>query len=190
MGVGGILHVCTANQIRSPMAERMMVDGLRRQFGDVAESVLVMSAGIRATAGEPMQPRAIDELTRRGIASDGFRSTPLDLGVVGHAHLVLTATRSQRDQLLASVPGALNKTFTWRELAWLLRDVRPGGAPGTYLIHRVVNLAEMAIRRRGYSHVPPPDRFDVADPMGGPKQSYRRAADEIETAIATILSTL
>jgi protein-tyrosine-phosphatase len=86
------------------------------------ESVLVMSAGIRATAGEPMQPRAIDELTRRGISSDGFRSTPLDLGVVGHAHLVLTATRSQRDQLVASVPGALKKTFTWRELAWLLSD--------------------------------------------------------------------
>src|SRR3981189_2861383 len=76
MGVGGILHVCTANQIRSPMAERMVVDGLRRQFGDVAESVLVMSAGIRATAGEPMQPRAIDELTRRGISSGGFGSTP------------------------------------------------------------------------------------------------------------------
>jgi protein-tyrosine-phosphatase len=147
MGVGGILHVCTANQIRSPMAELMMVDGLRRRFGDAAESVLVMSAGIRAMAGQPMQPRAIDELTRRGISSDAFRSTPLDLGVVGHAHLVLTATRSQRDELVASVPGALNKTFTWRELAWLLRDVRPGVADPVAIGHQLVGVVETGVAR-------------------------------------------
>lgn len=188
--MGGILHVCTGNQARSPIAERLMWAGLWRRYGPVADSVLVTSAGTQGPAGRPMQPPAIAELKRRGIPSDHFTSQMLDLSAAERAHLVLAATREQRDKIVASAPSTLRHTFTWRELAWLLRGLQPGEVPGRYLIERVSNLARVARRRRGYLKPLPPELFDVADPMGGTKQDYRRASAEIEKAIETILDVL
>ncbi|NJC70980.1 hypothetical protein HC031_14835 [Planosporangium thailandense] len=188
--MGGILHVCTANQIRSPIAERLMVAGLWRRFGPVADSVYVTSGGMRAVAGMPMQPLAAAELERRGVPADDFVSRPLDLKAAERAHLVLTATREHRDEIVGLMPAALHRTFTWRELAWLVRGMDPGKLPGRFPIERVANLARVARHRRGYLKPPAGELFDVADPIGGAKQEYRTAATEIEEAIEAILDAL
>ena len=188
--MGGILHVCTANQIRSPMAELMMIARLKRRFGPAAESLLVTSAGLSATPGVPMQPLAIAELSRRKIAAEGFTSTSLEPDMVGHAHLVLTATRRQRDEIVAIVPDALHRTFAWREMAWLLQETKPRDLPGSSLVERVINLSELARRRRGYAPSIAPHLLDVADPMGRPRSSYWRAARQIEAAVNATVGVL
>ncbi|WP_238453502.1 low molecular weight phosphatase family protein [Micromonospora sp. ATA51] len=147
---GGVLHVCTGNQARSPMAERLMEARLRDRFGEMADSIFVTSAGIHGPPGRPMQPMAAAELKRCGISSDRFVSQPLDLKAVERAHLVLTASRRQRDEIIAQSPSALRHTFTWRELAWLVGGLRPGEVPGRYPVERVANLPRVVRRRRGY----------------------------------------
>ena len=188
--MGGVLHVCTGNQARSPMAERLMETRLWDRFGKLADSIYVTSAGIQGPAGQPIQQLAAAELKRRGISSDGFVSQLLDLKTAERAHLVLTATRRQRDQIIAQSPSTLRHTFTWRELAWLVNGLRPDGVPGRYPVERLANLPEVARRRRGYLQPRPPAQYDVADPMGGTKQDYRAAATQIEEAIESILNVL
>jgi protein-tyrosine phosphatase len=188
--MGGILHVCTGNQARSPIAERLMEASLWRRFGPAAESILVTSAGTHGPAGRPMQPLATAELKRRGIESDHFISQLLDLKAVERALLVLTATRQHRDSIVALAPHKIRNTFTWRELAWLVRGLDREDLPGRYPAERVLYLPRVARRRRGYLQPLPPEQFDVADPMGGTKQDYRTAAAEIEEAIETILDAL
>ncbi|MET0424219.1 MAG: hypothetical protein ABW046_10105 [Actinoplanes sp.] len=43
-----ILHVCTGNQVRSPMAELLMAAGLRQTWGAEADELGVLSAGPRS----------------------------------------------------------------------------------------------------------------------------------------------
>lgn len=188
--MGGVLHVCTGNQARSPMAERMMVASLWRRFGSAADAIFVASGGTQGPPGRPIQPLAVAELKRRGVSGEEFSSQLVDLGAAGRAHLVLTATREHRDLIVARAPGALRHTFTWRELAWLVADLPPGALPGRYPVERVASLARVARQRRGYLRPLAPALFDVADPMGGTKQDYRVAAAEIEEALETILDVL
>ena len=188
--MGGILHVCTANQCRSPMAERIMQARLAQRYGQRAASILISSAGLKARPSAPIIPQALEQLKRRGINAEGFIATPLDPDAVARAHLVLTATRRQRDAVVAMVPIALRRTFTWRELAWLLQGVRPGDIPGAHLIHRVANVSSIAAGRRGYRRPPPPEAFDIEDPTGGPTSGYKRAATDIDTAVTAIVRSI
>jgi protein-tyrosine phosphatase len=186
-----ILHVCTGNQARSPMAQLLMAAGFREAYGEAAAEVPVLSAGTVGPAGRPIQPLAAAELARRGVDATGFTSRLADDHLIGRARLVLTATRHQRDQLIAAVPVVMRaKTFTWREMAWLLDGARAEELPGGGLGERVTALPAFAIGRRGYLVPPAPETFDVADPMGKGKREYRAASADIETAIATILKVL
>ena len=189
--MGGILHVCTGNQARSPFAERLMIHEFEKRFGPVARSVVITSAGTRGPAGMPMQPLALAELTRRGIDGTDFRSRLISEYEAGHAHLILTATRDHRDRVAGTAPARLrDKTFTWRELAWLLEGVRGDEIPGRNLAEKVLYLPRFAIRRRGYLTPPPPRLFDVDDPMGRGRKDYRRASAEIAAAIDVITVAL
>jgi protein-tyrosine phosphatase len=188
--MGGMLFVCTANQIRSPMAERLVVHRLERTFGPVADSVMVTSAGLRVAGPVPMHPQAQAELKRLGVHADGHNSTPLDHGAVARAHLVITATRAQRDEIIALVPSALPHTFTVVELAWLLQGLGSTDIPGRQLVIRVSRLAEVAQARRGHLRPLPPEEYDIKDPMGRGRREYRRAATAIENALTSILAVL
>ncbi|WP_250037914.1 low molecular weight phosphatase family protein [Paractinoplanes maris] len=189
--MGGILHVCTGNQARSPFAERLMIHEFWQHFGPAAHSVLITSAGTQGPAGVAMQPMALAELEQRGVDGSTFRSRQLSGNEARHAHIVLTATRSHRDQVVGEAPLALrDKTFTWREIAWLLDGVRASDIPGTYVAEKVLNLPWVAVQRRGFLTPLPPHRFDVDDPMGGTKKDYRRASGQIAEAIDAIVAAL
>jgi protein-tyrosine phosphatase len=165
------------------IAERLMRAGLP---GDVP----VTSAGIRARAGEPIWPEAAVELDRRRVSSFGFASHPVEVGLLRGADLVLTATRAQRDELVAGHPAALRRTFTWRELAWLVGGLTSADLPGRTSLERLASLAAMASGRRGLLRPPPPDLLDVVDPVGGPEGAVATAAQEIEQALIPVLALL
>ena len=185
-----VLHVCTANQIRSAMAERMMRAALLARHGAAADDLIVTSAGVQAWPGVPMFPEALAELRRRGIDAADFRSTVIDPDLVDGARLVLVATRWHRDMVLAVAPNAAAYVFTWRELARLLADADRADVTGDTLPERAAGLALLAARRRRVTRRPAADEVDVADPIGGPVEGYRRAADEIDAALATIVALL
>ena len=125
----GILAVCIGNVCRSPLVERL----LARDLADAPLKFEVSSAGIHALAGEPMEPHAADQLRALGGDPEGFVARQLEAWMVKDAALVLVATEHVRQRVLEEAPTGLRRTFTVRELAYLLehegprrRDLRRG----------------------------------------------------------------
>lgn len=188
--MGGILHVCTGNLCRSPMAERLMITRLRERYDELAETVVVSSVGTSAPVGQPIHPLAAAELARRGISSDGCTARLLDSAVAERADIVLTATRRHRDRIVANTPTLSGRVFTWRELAWLVDGLSDSIVRGVHLTDRVRNLPTAAGLRRDRLEPPSPTDFDVLDPINGSEQDFEQAAAEIDEATQTILAVL
>jgi protein-tyrosine phosphatase len=195
-----VLMVCTANRVRSAMAERMLLHALTEAAPKLP--VDITGAGTRTMDGLPMFPEAAAELVVRGIDASGFQSCALTENGVMQADLVLTATREHRSAVLERVPLALKRTFTLLEFAALVqaplatkpedwppgmtqlpagRDPLGGGAPAEAL--RAV--VRQAAAQRGSAGIAD-DEYDIADPAGLPEDEYRYAARLIEYATATI----
>ncbi|WP_229074095.1 low molecular weight phosphatase family protein [Actinoplanes sp. DH11] len=186
-----VLHVCAGNQVRSPLAEHLMKAMLHDRYGSAAELLTIRSAGLVGPPGRPMQELAVAELGKRGLAVPVFTSRLIELAEAEDAALVLTASRRQRDELVATSPRRLlPKTFTWRELAWLLDGTSRHEIPGSPLLERVAALPDTARARRGHLAPVPPEMLDVADPMGRGRREYRQAAEEIEAAVSVIVGRL
>jgi protein-tyrosine phosphatase len=165
------------------MAERMLRAALP---GDVP----VTSAGTLARFGEDIWPEAADELQRRRISPLGFDSHPLTPALVAGADLVLTATRAHRDEVVSRQPAALRRTFTWRELAWLVGGLTPADLPGRTASERLAGLAAIVTRRRGALTPPPPQSLDIVDPVGGPPGAVEISAQDIEAALWPVIALL
>ncbi len=126
-----VLHVCTGNICRSPMAERLMAAEFAAAFPGQAV-VDVRGAGTYGGhQGEPMHHHAAQVLGERSVDASGFSSTWLREPQIAWAELVLTATAEHRSEVLRLEPRALRRTFTLRELARLAGHVSPDElAPG------------------------------------------------------------
>lgn len=211
-----VLMVCTANQVRSAMAERV----LRRDLGPLAapRRIEVRGAGTRTEDGRAMLPLAAAEMGRRGIDVSDFRSRALTDQLVSLSDLVLTATREHRSTVLERVPLALKRTFTLREFAALVAGVgtpgwgadpaarpwhlprasestaaaagpAPGDAVGDDAAAGLRELVRAAAARRGAADLSP-DEYDITDPAGRPGEFYAYAAQLIEQASVTIARAL
>jgi len=150
----------------------------------------VASAGTWTPGGEGLWPAAAAELARLGVPTIGFASRRVEPSMVADADLVLTATRAHRDALVAASPAVWRRTFTWRELAWLLHGVDRSEIPGRSPGERLPGLAAVAVARRGHSIAPAPALLDVADPVGGPADAVARAAALIQEALKAPLQLL
>lgn len=108
-----IALVCTGNTCRSPMAETLLREQLRKRFGR-EDLVRVVSAGIAAGEGCGASPHAIEVMGRRGLDLTGHSSRPLDESIVNVADLILTMTRGHREAILAAWPDLHKRVFTVR----------------------------------------------------------------------------
>ncbi|TWU43805.1 Low molecular weight protein-tyrosine-phosphatase YwlE [Novipirellula aureliae] len=108
-----IALVCTGNTCRSPMAETIMREQLRKRTG-CEDAVRVLSAGVAASAGSGASPHAVAVMGKRGLDLTGHSSRPLDESVMNVADLVLTMTRGHRAAILAAWPEMHDRIFTLR----------------------------------------------------------------------------
>jgi protein-tyrosine phosphatase len=186
-----VLHVCTGNIGRSPMAERLMRARLAKVLGDGASSFVVDSAGTWGHTGSPMEPFAATALAVLGVSPDGFAARELAEEHVRSADLVLTATTEHRTTVVGLVPGALHRTFTLRELARLAPAVEPGLEPGLDPVTRAHEAVAAAVVARGREPRPvDPADDDVADPIGAPVGFYLDRAAEIDDACVQVVGLL
>jgi protein-tyrosine phosphatase len=151
-----ILHVCVGNICRSVLAEHLTTLEATRRFGPETQAVKVSSAGTRAHPGVPMHPHAAAALRARGARTDhaARRLTP---AVIAAADLVLTATTTERDDVLTMLPTALDRTFTLREFGRLAAHLPPTAADPAAVV-----AAALALRWQVAAATAGDD--DIADP--------------------------
>ena len=96
-----ILFVCTGNTCRSPMAEAIARDLLRRANIDW---VSVGSAGIAANEGASMTPEAREALSEMDVAAGAHRSRMLTPALAGSHQKIYALTRAHMRAAQQSVP--------------------------------------------------------------------------------------
>ena len=178
-----VLHVCTGNICRSPMAERLTRAGLEQRLGADAQRFVVESAGTWGHGGAPMEPFALSTLGSYGVDGQDFRARELVAEHVAGADLVLTATREHRAAAVVLHPRAAGRTFTLREFARLVGAVDPSQLTDTDPVERARELVRAAAGKRGL--VPPqtPKDDDLADPYQGPEHGFVVCGDLVTASL-------
>ena len=166
-----ILTICTANICRSPMAQILLQAHLDSDRFEIA------SAGVRGWDDQPMDASAASEVRRMGHVSKTFRSRAVTAQMVDSADLILTATTSQRSEILSLNPRALHRSFTLLEFAALTATIE---ATDT------ADLIAQAARRRSQG----PKDADIADPFRRGPEAHRLAARQISAAVMDISDRL
>lgn len=111
-----ILFVCSGNTCRSPMAESLFIQELKKA-GDVDVVCEVQSAGIFAGVGVPASSEAIQVMQERGLNLSAHRSQALQQDHLEWADLVLTMTDSHRRHILSRFEVPVHKVYTLTEFA-------------------------------------------------------------------------
>jgi protein-tyrosine phosphatase len=123
----------------------------------------------------------------RGLDTSGHRSRKLRPDVVAGADLVVAMARSHvREAVALAGPAVLGKAFTLKEIV-RRGEERGGRAPEEALD---AWLARLAAGRRPTDLLGDSDVDDVADPIGGPRRSYERTADELDDLTARLARLL
>ena len=196
---GTVLVVCTANVCRSPLAAEVLQEG----FAHAAfQDVTVLSAGTRASEGQPACAVSIERL---GAASSeplaAHRSRRLTSDLVSEADLVITMEREQRSIAVQAAPGSQTKVFALREVEALLPHLRPQTAPVLDVaalaaaLHAVRGmeplLPDLARRRRWWSRaVEPIDPMTLLDGHGMAREQHVAAVDAVLDAARTTSARL
>ena len=185
-----MLHVCTGNICRSPMAEHLMRAGLTERLGADAGRFVVESAGTWGQGGAPMEGHARSTLAAYGLDGVGFRARELVAQHVAGADLVLGATREHRAAAVVLHPRVAGRTFTLREFARLAGAVDPAHLPTGDVVDRARALVRAVAARRG---LVPPDRprdDDLEDPYRAPAAAFAACGDLVQRTLAGPLDLL
>jgi protein-tyrosine-phosphatase len=97
-----ILFVCTANICRSPVAEALFADWLRRH--NMPAEWLAASAGTWADTGTPAAAYSREVLNERGLDLSAHRARRIDAEMLADANLVLCMTRAHCEALQVEFP--------------------------------------------------------------------------------------
>ena len=181
-----VLHVCTGNLCRSPMAEHLMRAQLDQRLGSDAERFVVESAGTRPRSGAPMPDHALTTLKGRGLDGSAFRACGLVPEQVAAADLVLAAAREHRGAAVVLAPRQSARSFTLLEFARLAAAVDPALLPQGDPVERARELVRLAATQRGLVRAARPEDDDIPDPYRGPERVFVEAADLAERAVAVI----
>lgn len=109
-----ILFVCTANQIRSPLAEELFKH-LLQEHGQEAEWQ-VNSAGTWAVAGAPPIGNAVTIGRELGIDISSHRSRSVDVEMMNSSNLILVMEQGHKEALQFEFPEMRQKIFLITEV--------------------------------------------------------------------------
>jgi protein-tyrosine phosphatase len=173
------------------MAEAM----LRKLAAEHGLEMEVRSAGVAAMEGTPISRHA-EAVLRDHEISDQITSTPLNGGLAGWAHLILTLTQAHKQHVIQRFPQTVGKVFTLKEYVEdrrsMLDDVQE--LDGLYASQQLLGSLgkehsaqerERMIELR--QRIP---GFDISDPFGGSREDYDVTAAEIRTALHKLVDKL
>lgn len=186
-----VLLLCTANVCRSPMAEMLLGDAVRRRLGTAA------AEGWRIeSAGTTVRPSTtVHELVRAVLAERGIRVpagwTPLqaDESLLAGADLILTADRSQRAWAVEREPSVVRRTFTIRQFGRLCSaGAFTAASSEAAPLARV--LLDSASAGRPFVEPVDPTEDDIADPVGLGRAAFEECAQQIAASFEQMLQPL
>lgn len=170
-----VLMVCTGNLCRSPMAEGVFRDAVRRRRCDIE----VASTGTWAYWGDPATPEAVEVLRARGIDLSSHRSRGLDPNELKEADLIVGMTSVHRREILKVAPEVEGKLILLKELVEVaLEGALPDASEAR--LERLLGARRPEWRRA----------LDLDDPMGKPIGAYERTVAHIEVGVEVLAEAL
>lgn len=133
----------------------------------------VRSAGM-LEGGRPAWPEAVTAMAEWGLDLAPHVSTQLTVPIVRDADLVLGMTREHAREAIVLEPSAYARVFTLKEL------VRGGSSRPRGTQPLDTWLAEVAAQREVEDLLGADPHDDVEDPIGGPLESFRATAAELD----------
>ncbi len=109
-----ILFLCTANCFRSPIAEAIFCELLKKQ--NIERDWTVESAGTWAQPGSPVIPSEEWIRDNLGLEVSGHRSKIVDLKMISQFDLVVVMESNQKEALSAEYPCESHKMYMLTEL--------------------------------------------------------------------------
>lgn len=182
-----VLHVCTGNICRSPMAEQLMRAGLEQRLGAGSQAFVIESAGTWGHAGSPMEPFALSTLETYGVDGSIFQARELVAEQVAAADLILGATREHRAAAVLLQPRAAKRTFTLREFDRLLTGADPQALPTGDLVERARAVVVAAAAQRGMIRADLPKDDDLVDPYQAPESAFAACGVLIHASLQRML---
>jgi len=132
-----VLFVCSANQLRSPLAEVLFKDLLERR--KLAAAWQVGSAGVWALEGSPAARAALRMAAARGLDLSAHTARPVTEELLRAADLVLVMEQEHQDALRETFPALSERVHLLTSMASETGDVEdPMGMP----LERVQRLVE------------------------------------------------
>src|SRR5438034_3397722 len=145
------------------------------------DGISVESAGVSGWEDSPATPEAVQALQEKGIDISEHRARRLDRGMVERADLIVAMASEHRDAVGELVPSATARTFTLKELVYLLgKDPDPSGIGPRSPMSRVRARVERANALRANVQDGEITDEDVSDPLGLGIESFRASAWELE----------
>jgi protein-tyrosine phosphatase len=148
---------------------------LARRLDDAGVKAVVSSAGLLFD-GKPATDHGQSVMADRGLDTSAHRSRRIRPDLVTGPDLVIGMARSHVREAVALAPDIWKRAFTLKEIV-RRGEERGGRAPGEPLGDW---LARLHAGRRLPDLLGESGADDVADPIGGPRKSYERTAEELD----------
>lgn len=171
--MAAVLFVCTANRIRSPLAEA----SLRRALGDLP--IEVNSAGTRGTSQMGAIPEAVVAAERLGLELSHHASRALSEVDPREFDLVIGFELAHLAAVVVERGGVSERTFTLREIVRLAEASGPPAGNGDPEGRLVSAVAAADALRTGNRSFDPSDA--IGDPVGRGQAAADACAREIDS---------
>lgn len=168
------------------MAEALLRRALQKR---AIEGIGVESSGVSGWDGSPATPEAVEAVAEYGLDISDHRARRLTRAMVEPADLVVAMSSEHRDGVARLAPRAAGRTFTIKELVYLLESGPEGIAEGSTVQQLRSAVDRATALREGAADMELMDE-DIADPLGLGLESYRATAWELESLTARLTDAL